>query len=673
MTRLFTPIERDCLIAHPTETQVHLFDHPSLIMAAKDVLLVEQPSFVTLDNGIAKLTISRPGGFLTGLSYGGMANLLDLKSPDTSRGYWDLNWSSPGAQGARSQYELVKATQYTVIQKTKNCVELSFKRTMNAAANGGSALNIDKRFIMRSGVSGFYNYAIYDRPAGSPGFDLAQTRMVFVLNIDKFQFMAISDTKQRVMPLPGDIKLPNRCQKLIVDESVLLTNPVNPNLKGEVDDKYQYSMDNKDGGLHGWISSNPNIGFWIIIPSNESRNGGPTKQNLTCHVGPTCLAMFHSGHYIGNDMTCHFKQGEAWTKVLGPFFVYLNTARSPNNAAKTLWEDAKRQRMDEVKAWPYNFVSSPNFLPANKRGSASGKLLVQDKSPIPAKDAYVGLSLANTPGGWELESKGYQFWVKTGPDGSFNISNVVPGVYSLHGWVPGFIGDYFNAKPITISASGTQLGNLTFVPPRMGPTVWEIGFPDRTGLGFYVPDANPKYINKLFINSPEKFRQYGLWDRYTDIHPATDQVFRIGVDDAAKSWFFIHVCRLKGGKYLPTTWQVKFNLTAVIPGKYKLHIALAAANRLDLRVYMNVVDAKHQVFEILNLGNGNAICRHGIHGLYRLFSADIASSLLIKGENTMFLAQTRGGDALCGVLYDYLRLESPGAPKPDAPNILEEI
>ena len=59
----------------------------------------------------------------------------------------------------------------------------------------------------------------------------------------------------------------------------------------QVDDKYQYSMDNKDGGVHGWISSSPVVGFWTIFPSQEFRNGGPTKQNLTVHTGPTCLAV----------------------------------------------------------------------------------------------------------------------------------------------------------------------------------------------------------------------------------------------------------------------------------------------------------------------------------------------------------------------------------------------
>lgn len=59
----------------------------------------------------------------------------------------------------------------------------------------------------------------------------------------------------------------------------------------QVDDKYQYACDNKDSQVHGWVSTNPAVGFWVITPSNEFRSGGPTKQNLTSHVGPTSLAV----------------------------------------------------------------------------------------------------------------------------------------------------------------------------------------------------------------------------------------------------------------------------------------------------------------------------------------------------------------------------------------------
>ncbi|KAJ7967711.1 Rhamnogalacturonate lyase [Quillaja saponaria] len=615
---------------------------------------------VMLNNGLVKLTILNPQGYLTGIQYGGMDNLLDLSSSESNRGYWDINWSLPGGQ---DRYQVVKGAEYSVIHQSNDYSEVSFRSTYAPSTPGTRLpLSVDIRYILKSGISGFYCYAIYERPTGCRAIDLAQTRMVFKLRREKFHYMAITDAKQRIMPMPEDI-LPPRGKQLIVPESVLLVNPINPDLKGEVDDKYQYSMDNKDGGLHGWISSGPIIGFWVIFPSHEFRNGGPTKQNLTAHTGPACLAMFHGTHYIGNDILAHFGEGETWRKVFGPFFVYLNSTPNVSNASN-LWSDAKRQRLLEESAWPYNFVSSPYYLTANERGSTSGRLFVQDRyvsgSLIPAKNAYVGLSAARTEGTWQTESKEYQFWVQTDSNGNFTIKDVIPGVYGLHGWVPGFIGDYLDKEPVSISAgSETQLGNLTFVPLRDGPTVWEIGFPDRTAITYFIPDVNMMYVNKLFLNSPEKYRQYGLWDRYTDIHPEVDQVFTVGVSDPKKDWFFAHVDRRgPDGKYLPSTWKVEFNLTAVTSGTYKLRLAIASATRSDLKVNINYMDTDHLVFQVMNLGTDNAVCRHGIHGLYRLFSVNISSSLLLAGDNSIFLTQARDGDSVCGVLYDYIRLEA---------------
>lgn len=47
-----------------------------------------------------------------------------------------------------------------------------------------------------------------------------------------------------------------------------------------------------------------------------------------------------------------------------------------------------------------------------------------------------------------------------------------------------------------------DVGDLVYNPPRNGPTLWEIGCPDRTAAGFFIPDPNPMYINKLLVNLP---------------------------------------------------------------------------------------------------------------------------------------------------------------------------
>lgn len=58
-----------------------------------------------------------------------------------------------------------------------------------------------------------------------------------------------------------------------------------------------------------------------------------------------------------------------------------------------------------------------------------------------------------------------------------------------------------------------NLWDLIYEPPRNGPTIWEIGVPDRSAAEFYVPDPNPLYINKLYINHPDRFvpSSFKIW------------------------------------------------------------------------------------------------------------------------------------------------------------------
>jgi len=68
---------------------------------------------------------------------------------------------------------------------------------------------------------------------------------------------------------------------------------------------------------------------------------------------------------------------------------------------------------------------------------------------------------------------------------------------------------------------------------------------------------------------------------------------------------------------------------------------------------------KPPLFTTPKIGKDNAIARHGIHGLYWLFSIKIPSSFIQVGDNTIFLTQSRNSFSFAGVMYDYLRLEGP--------------
>ncbi|CAL5426182.1 unnamed protein product [Camellia sinensis] len=299
-----------------------------------------------------------------------------------------------------------EGTRYSVVIEDENQIEISFTRTWNSSLNDtGMPLNVDKRFIMLRGYPSFCSYAILEHSEGWPDINIYQGRIVFKLEESLFQYMAISDERQRIMPMPQD-----REAGLVLDypEAVMLTNPSNPELTGEVDDKYQYSCDDKDNRVHGWICSNSAVGFWMITPSDEFRTGGPVKQDLTSHVGPTTLSMFFSTHYAGDNLTIKLRDGEPWKKVFGPVLIYLNSV-SVEEDALTLWEDAKEQMLIETQSWPYDFPLSEDFPHADQRGTVGGRLLVRDKyineQLMTANFAFVGLAAPGNVGSWQRENK----------------------------------------------------------------------------------------------------------------------------------------------------------------------------------------------------------------------------------------------------------------------------
>ncbi|KAK4356337.1 hypothetical protein RND71_025308 [Anisodus tanguticus] len=374
-----------------------------------------------------------------------------------------------------------------------------------------------------------------------------------------FHYMAVSDERQRVMPTEVDRKTG---QVLDYKEAVFLTNPTNPNLKGEVDDKYFYANNNEDDKVYGWVGANPPVGFWMINPSNEFRTAGPIRQDLTTHVGPTVLSVFVSTHYAGEDLAIKFQHGEPWKKVIGPVFVYINSDPSAKANPSILWNDAKK--------------------------------------------------------------RGYQFWTKTNSSGNFIIENIIPGKYNLYATVPGYIGDYRYTSDVQVTpGSNIELGSLVYKPPRNGATLWEIGVPDRTASEFFIPSPPPQYKVHKYQNDTES-KNVG------------------------------------NNTYKATTWKIIFNLANVDnASNYTLQLALAAAHEAELQVRVNDEKAREPRFTTGFIGGSNAIARHGIHGLYFLYSIGFQGNLLVKGTNTIFLTQIVSLSPFQGVMYDYLRLEGP--------------
>ncbi|KAL9669009.1 hypothetical protein QQ045_006550 [Rhodiola kirilowii] len=639
---------------------IDAIDYEDSAMNSFDVRLihVEEHGHVIVDNGICRVTITIPDGTIVGIKYGGIDNLL-YENTD-GHGYWDADWERPGQ---KSSYTKLNGVTYSVIKETGDQVELSFRYRSDPRNPHSLPFGFDKRFVMLRGVSGFYSYAVYDRPAGSVDLDLYQTRITFKLNPTKFTYMALSDNRRRFMPTVQD-RITGK--KLAYKEAVLLTHAANPDLRGKVDDKYMYSAENKDINVHGWISTNPGVGFWVITPSHEFIGGGPMKQDLTSHVGPVSLAMFMSTHYAGEDITTSFRNGEPWKKVFGPVFVYLNS--NNKDPTMTLWDDAKRQMLEEVRKWPYTFPLSPDFLHSNQRGTVIGHLQVHDRfmqgsaNYTRASEAYVGLAAPGAASSWQRETKEYQFWVRANGNGDFVMKHVLPGTYNLYAWLSGFLGEYVSNNTISVTPGGNMnLGLITFELLRDGPTLWEIGIPDRTAAEFYIPDPDPRLTSGLYSKYHfDMFREYGLWDRYSELYPKGDLTYDTNHGDYRKDWFFAQVTRKgPGGTNMPTTWKIIFTLPHVSPSTiFKLRISIASATYAELQVQINDPSTSSRPhFTTGLIGRDNSIARHGNHGLYRLFNIDVPGAKLVQGSNTIYLTQPRTSGAFVGFMYDYIRLE----------------
>src|SRR4029453_11309504 len=111
----------------------------------------------------------------------------------------------------------------------------------------------------------------------------------------------------------------------------------------------------------GGARTTDKICFLLINPTVEYLSGGPTKVEFLCHrdttpVAAACLLNYwRSSHYGGAVVAVG--EGERWTKVIGPFLLYVNSGGGPQE----LWKDAIAQSAREAARWPYEWVAGVDY------------------------------------------------------------------------------------------------------------------------------------------------------------------------------------------------------------------------------------------------------------------------------------------------------------------------
>lgn len=578
--------------------------------AALNVTVTDQGGSVILNNGIVSVEISKTSGNILSLHYQGFSVL--------SRPAY-LDWHT----GVNNH---IRDGQFSLrTDPRSNGGEMAEVSIAQKYSGHGAAFDVELHHILRRGDSGFYSFAVFRHPQSYPPARMAQSRMVFRVRDDLFNFINVDDHRREFMP-PSDTPF----QELGPKESLRMT--AGP-WKGFITDKYHFFTDAGEHFVHGWSGTNQNLGCWVLYGSTEDQNGGPTKQHNTAHFPRILLKILTCSHYGAAGVRVGTN---SWEKIYGPWMIYLNSGGNLDQ----LWTDAKRKVAAERAAWPYAWMRNPAYPLATKRGAVTGRLRLSDPQDptLSASNAWVGLAAPKPD--WQQQSDGYQFWVRASADGSFTIPKVRAGNYTLYAFVDGVI-DQFRRDDVAVGEGRTvNLGVLDWKALRHGRQLWQIGTPDRTAKEFRHGDD---------------YRRWGLWRKYPKEFPH-DVNFVVGRSHERTDWNYAQCTVDKNGQWVGTTWNIQFKVSDPIrPGSATLRIAFASAKNADLRVLLN----GREIGDSGRFGDDNAVARAGIHGQYSVWDVPFASSLLKPGDNIISLQQRRGGSPWINVMYDCLRLELP--------------
>ncbi|HUI08545.1 MAG TPA: polysaccharide lyase family protein [Verrucomicrobiae bacterium] len=562
-----------------------------IAVAAPDdpVTLVDLGPQVRLSNGKISFTVDKADGTIHAMTLGNSPNLA-------GRGAY-LAVANSGGRDGRDVHDAV----YNVVRDTPDLVELS-----SGARIGG--VHFTQHYVLRRGDRGFYVFVLQQRRPGDPPEHTGQVRWSFFLNASLFNYQLASDTEQGHIP---DL----RGSHLVQDATFRLRD-------GTICTKYNYCDYVEGHYVHGLCGSGTgSYGVFMITGSSEYLQA-PTKQYITVHEGPVIHCMLQSGHFLPRDLASPAIP-EGWTKLCGPWLVYLNSGDSPQQ----IWANAKEQAEKEKAAWPYQWMRHPDY--PLRRGTVSGTLKLYDGSQ-PAANALMVLTAPQPD--WQLQVLSYIFSVRADASGHFTLPHVRPGSYTLFAAVPG-VTDEFRKDDITVTAGEeTTLGTLVFTPAYYSVKLWQIGFADRRTTGFRLSDQP---------------RQYGL-ERAV---PA-NLTYTIGSSVPSRDWYYSQAKR--------GDWKVKFNVDRTYGGDGVLTIGIAGQTKNpNLQVLVN-----NAAVGEYSGGNSAAGYRSAVLGssYYENKIIRFPSSLLRKGRNTVAFRLTRGS-----IMYDVLKLEI------DDPNIPKQI
>ncbi len=645
-----------------------------------NVTVTDNGGTVVLANGIVSITINKSNGNITNFTYNG-TNLL---SGGNGGGYFYFDGSG-GPTLANTVYTL----------------------SVNPANNGGnqaevwlqstaSPMDMAVYYDLLRGQQGIYDTMVLTHEAGYPDYPGAELRTnMYVgsafdwLCVDPYRFRQMAPPSTAVTTVPG---APPEVMQYTAGPYNGLTNC-----------KYSYSSPLGQVDTWGWASSTSKYGVWQTLPSHEFEDGGPMHRELTEHIGNTLLDMFGGGHY-GFGLTQDQPAGTFSSKTFGPAFIYANQYTGSSSdpvslKARVLWADAQAQAAAEQAAWPYTWfnpqpvagATGTVYPQASSRATVSGTLGINDPNNPGTSPVSLWIGLAPVDGGVDFQQQYFtsQFWVRTGTGGTFSIPNVLPGTYNLWAFGPGVIGTFEQANVSVTAGQSLNLGTLTWSPLRLGPTVWEIGSPDRNSNEFNNGEHQstpysgilPAYAGGPPYDVPAA---WGAFMAYPAQYP-NGVSFVVGTSDPGTAWDYCQPTVSNGsGGFNGSTSKIFFNLATAPTTSQTARLYIAFASAFSSACILTI-NGTVQTASVMGSTDGNyttitnattgfyppnvsfdSILRLGSQGAWGDAYLNFAGNKLKAGMNEIDIGMraTGGAGVGNGFEYDYLRLELTGFPTP---------
>lgn len=652
-----------------------------------NVTLTDSGSTVTLSNGIVSILCTKSGGTINQINYtynnSGTTQTANLLSGGNNGG--QLYWENSNNQGLTFTYSLV----------------------VNPATNGGNYAEIalttlsesnsvlEVHYSLLRGSSGFYVTPIWYHRSVDAAWGMGECRDNIYAG-STFNWMSVDAARNKLMP-SGASSIGVRGAPV---EVYLWTNGL---YAGQYEDKYKYTAMLGVDHVWGWSSvgsGHKNVGLWNVTASSEYYNGGPFKRELIAHMGTTILNMINGGHFgMGGDG--NFTNNEIWTKVCGPYFIYCNnitnTITATNAAAQALYADALAQQAAEAGAWPYSWFSNTNYSLAANRGTVTGKFVISDSGNPNATAAGLWVGLVQQPAtststyDFQAWAKPYQFWAKTDANGNFAIPDVIAGGnYTLYAYGPGANGLFMSQNQtggsppltvntpllpfsVTVPANGTNnLGTVTWTPTRVGPTVFEIGYPDRTAAKFRHGDD--QWVGDIGPTASAPSPVWNKWLEYPFDFP-NGLNYTVGQSRWTTDWNYAQPVVVDSqGNYNNSSSTITFNLASApsVGATASLYLGLASdyyaaiivtVNGNNLGSVVGVVGSPNASIPTsgyyVGWGGSDTTVREGNQAMASDERISFPASLLHAGANTINIGirQIGGSYFADHAMYDYIRLE----------------